>query len=56
MLLEAGSPLTLLGAQMLHFSRGLIASDQLAALASTLEEDTEARAFVSFLVEEIASS
>ena len=54
-LLEAGTPLALLGAQALYFSRGLIANDQLTALALTLEEDSEARAFASFLVEETAS-
>ena len=52
-LLEAGSPLALLGAQALYFGRGLIESDQLMALAVTLEEDSEA--FASFLVEERAS-
>jgi hypothetical protein len=56
MLLEAGAPFTLLGAQVLHFSRGLIANDQLTALALTLEEENEARAFASFLVEEKVSS
>jgi len=56
MLLEAGAPFALLGAQALYFSRGWIASDQLAALAQTLEEDIEARAFASFLLEEKASS
>jgi hypothetical protein len=56
MLLEAGMPFALLGAQVLYFSRGLIANDQLTALAQTLEEDNEARAFASFLVEEKASS
>jgi hypothetical protein len=56
MILEAGGPFALLGAQLLHFSRGLIPSDQLAALALTLEEDTEMHAFASFLVEERASS
>jgi hypothetical protein len=56
MLLEAGAPLALLGAQVLHFSRGLIESDQLTALALTLEEENEARAFASFLIEEKASS
>jgi hypothetical protein len=56
MLLEAGTPFTLLGAQVLYFGRGLIANDQLTALALTLEDDTEARAFASFLVEERASS
>jgi hypothetical protein len=52
MLLEAGSPLALLGAQALYFGRGLIKSDQLSAMALTLEEDTEVRAFASFLLEE----
>jgi hypothetical protein len=56
MLLEAGSPFALLGAQALYFVRGLVVSDQLTALALTLEEDNEARAFASFLVEERASS
>jgi hypothetical protein len=56
MLLEAGNPLALLGAQALYFSHGLIANDQLTALAQTLEENTEARAFASFLAEEKASA
>jgi hypothetical protein len=47
--LEAGSPLALLGAQALYFSRGLIGNEQLSALASTLEEEEEARAFASYL-------
>lgn len=50
--LEAGSPFALLGAQALYFGRGLIESDQLIALAETLEEEQEARAFASFLVQE----
>lgn len=50
--LEAGSPFALLGAQALYFSRALIANDQLTALAVTLEENDEARAFASFLIEE----
>ena len=49
-LLEAGSPIALLGAQALYFGQGLIQSDQLTALAETLEEDSEARAFASFLI------
>ena len=56
MLLEAGNPLAPLGAQVLYFSCGLIANDQLTALALTLEEESEARAFASFLVEERALS
>lgn len=52
-LLEAGSPLALLGAQALYFGRGFVTqSDQLMALAETLEEDEEARAFASFLTSE----
>ena len=49
-LLEAGSPIALLGAQALYFGQGLVESDQLRALAETLEEDSEARAFASFLI------
>ena len=49
-LLEAGSPIALLGAQALYFGQGLVESDQLTALAETLEEDSEARAFASFLI------
>jgi hypothetical protein len=55
MLLEAGSPFALLAAQALHFSRGLIVSDQLTALALTLEEDNETRAFASLLLGEKTS-
>lgn len=50
--LEAGSPLALLGAQAIYFSGGFLKSDQLTALAETLEEETEARAFASFLAGE----
>lgn len=53
--LEAGSPLTLLGAQAIYFGGGFVKSDQLTALAETLEEETEARAFASFLIQEAAS-
>jgi hypothetical protein len=49
-LLEAGSPIALLGAQALYFGRGLIENDQLTALAETLEEEQEAHAFASFLI------
>lgn len=48
-LLEAGSPFALLGAQALYFGRGLIESDQITALAETLEEEDEARAFAFLL-------
>ena len=55
-LLEAGSPIALLGAQALYFGRGLIENDQLTALAVTLEDDNEAHAFASFLTGEGAST
>ncbi len=54
-ILEAGSPLALIGAQALYFSGGLIESEQITALAETLEEDEEARAFASFLTSERVS-
>lgn len=50
--LEAAGPFTLLGAQALHFCCGLFESEQLNALARMLEEDGEARAFASFLIQE----
>ncbi|MBI5841003.1 MAG: hypothetical protein HZB19_12970 [Chloroflexi bacterium] len=53
-LLEAGSPLAVLGAQALYFSRGFFGNDQLTALAATLEEESEAHAFASFLTQEAA--
>jgi len=51
-LLEAGSPLALLGAQVLYFGRVFTVNDQLTALAQMLEEDSEVQAFASFLVNE----
>jgi hypothetical protein len=51
-LLEAGSPLALLGAQALYIGGGLIKNEQLASLAEMLEEENETRAFVSFLMRE----
>jgi hypothetical protein len=52
-LLEAGGPFALLSAQALYFSRGFLASDQLTALAATLEEEKELHAFTSFLNQEV---
>ena len=51
-LLEAGSPLALLGAQAVYFGRVFVANDQLTALAEMLEEESEAQAFASFLIKE----
>ncbi|MBL8061870.1 MAG: hypothetical protein JNK32_02540 [Anaerolineales bacterium] len=49
--LEAGSPLALLGAQAIYFSGGFIKNEQLGAIAEMLENETETRAFASFLNE-----
>lgn len=51
-ILEAGSPFALLGAQAIYFSSGFVKSDEWTALARTLEEETEALAFASFLTAE----
>lgn len=52
-LLEAASPLAVLGAQALYFGQGFLGDEeQLTALASMLEEDSESRAFASFLTQE----
>jgi hypothetical protein len=50
--LEAGSPLALLGAQALYFGRAFIEHEQLTALARMLEEETDARAFASYLMQD----
>jgi hypothetical protein len=49
--LEAGSPFALLGAQALYFGGGFVDSEQLTALAETLEREGETRAFASYLVQ-----
>lgn len=53
---EAGSPLALLGAQAIYFSGGFIKNDQLDALAGMLEDESEIRAFASFLSHDGAES
>lgn len=52
--LEAGSPFALLGAQAIYFSGGFIKSEQFTAVAEMLEDDSEARAFASFLTQQRA--
>ena len=44
----------LLGAQALYFGRGFLPTDQMDALASTLESEEEARSFAAYLIEESA--
>ena len=48
-LLEAGEPLMLVGAQMLHFGQPLIGSERVTDLAHFLENKEETRAFSAFL-------
>jgi hypothetical protein len=51
-LLEAGAPLTTLGAQALYFGQPFVGGDKFNALAHMLEEDSETQAFVHYLQEE----
>ena len=48
-LLEAGAPLTLLGAQVLFISQPFVAGGKVTALAHMLEEETESQAFIRYL-------
>lgn len=48
-LLEAGAPLTLLGAQALFVSQPFVPGEKIMALAHMLEEETETQAFVRYL-------
>ena len=48
-LLEAGAPLTLLGAQALYVSQPFVAGVKVKALAQMLEEEEETQAFARYL-------
>jgi hypothetical protein len=48
-MLEAGAPLALLGAQALYFGRTFLPTRHADALARTLEDETEMRAFAAYL-------
>lgn len=48
-LLEAGSPLTILGAQAVYMSQPFIGGKKLDSLAHMLEEDEETQAFADYL-------
>jgi len=48
-LLEAGAPLTLLGAQALYVSQPFVPGEQVKALAQMLEEESETQAFARYL-------
>ena len=47
--LEAGGPLTILGAQAVYISQPFFGGKQLSSLAQMLEEDEEAQAFARYL-------
>jgi len=47
--LEAGSPLSVLGAQMLYVSQPFVGGKQIDMLAHMLEDEDETRAFVHYL-------
>lgn len=48
-LLEAGSPLTLLGAQALYISQPFVGGKQIESIAHMLEEEEETQAFAHYL-------
>ena len=48
-LLEAGAPLTVLGAQALYLSQPFIGGKQLDSFAHMLEEENEVQAFARYL-------
>jgi hypothetical protein len=52
-LLEAGSPLTLLGAQALYIGQPFVGGKQIESIAHMLEEDEETQAFARYLRGEV---
>ena len=52
--LEAGSPLSTLGAQMLYISEPFLGGKQAASIAHMLEDERESQAFVHYLRGEAA--
>jgi len=54
-LLEAGSPLNLLGAQALYIGQPFMGGQQFAAIAQMLEDENETQAFANFLRSEVKS-
>ena len=48
-LLDAGAPLTTLGAQALYLGQPFVGGDKFSAFAHLLEEDSETQAFVRYL-------
>jgi hypothetical protein len=53
--LEAGAPLTVVGAQMIHLTQPFLGGNQAKAIAHMLEEEDETRRFAHYLHDERAS-
>jgi hypothetical protein len=51
-LLEAGSPLSVLGAQALYLGQPFAGGEKIESLAHMLEDEEETQAFIRFLREE----
>ena len=52
-ILEAGSPLNLLGAQAIYMSQPFIGGEQVESIAHMLEDENEMQAFARFLRDEV---
>lgn len=48
-LLEAGAPLTILGAQALYISQPFVGGNKVGAFATLLEDESETRAFIRYV-------
>ena len=54
-LLEAGAPLTILGAQALYISQPFVGGEKVDSLARMLEQEDETQAFARYLRGEVLS-
>ncbi len=54
-LLEAGAPLTILGAQALYISQPFVGGNKIDSLAQMLEQEDETQAFAQYLRREVSS-
>jgi hypothetical protein len=54
-LLEAGAPLTILGAQALYISQPFVGGNKIDSLAQMLEQEDETQAFAQYLRGEVSS-
>ena len=54
-LLEAGAPLTILGAQALYISQPFVGGNKINSLAQMLEQEDETQAFAQYLRGDVSS-